>query len=283
MRKQITLMIFLILIISGCSSNNIQNDSKEISGETPVPSIKSTTSPEVSPIPIEDQESTWFPRPKRTMYAYKWGMLMASSFIDSENGWSINRINNNDVHDYYLYKTSNSKDWNEVTKFNMGSMSMITGISVLNEEEMWITGHFVNEDGTSDQSIYSSKNGGVSWEKQVLPHIPNTLSDPSYVSRSIWFFDKKNGMLLLELDAGESKYLYMYTTSDAGRSWSEPVALEFYGEPQLYIYGDFEWEFQYSSTIRVSIGSMKWETTDRGETWNATFEKYNACLNYNKG
>lgn len=48
--------------------------------------ITSTTSTEVSFIPIEDKKGTWFPRPKRTNYAYKWRDLMASSFIDSENG-----------------------------------------------------------------------------------------------------------------------------------------------------------------------------------------------------
>lgn len=100
----------------------------------------------------------------------------------------------------YIYKTTNQGiNWNTIPGATLGT-SLWEGISVLNEDTIWVVDH-----NSFNGGVYRTTNGGVNWTQQ--------LSAGIYNPTNIYFYNKNLGF------AANWQGGRLYRTTNAGENW----------------------------------------------------------------
>lgn len=296
-------ILILPMILASCSSTNTSvMDNIQTSSSNIMDNKQIESSNIVSEESVENNIKTWFPRPHGSLkyqprlYANpekdtpSYLTYMDEVSIDGMNGWILGSstgsgyINDDKCKhsEQYLFKTTDGGvTWTKIaskTKNNFSAnvddtltsgalppYSEIDGISFLNNTKGWITGLFFNEEDEPQPCIYTTSDGGYTWEKQILdtqsinlPNNPNSIS-----SRLLCFFNEKDGMFQLCVGGGESKWGYYYFTHDGGITWCDAqYSLAPGGES-----GPLKWSYTEGGRLKVAIGDKVWVDDNYGLNW----------------
>lgn len=197
-----------------------------------------------------------------------WAEYNKVHFTDREHGWIVGDM------DYVIYTDNGGVDWNRMTEIQWIDGSRYKDIYFINSNCGWIV---------SNRGIYSTKDGGSTWTKQIAPQ------DDDY---RIHFTSPLVGWLISDQE--------IYSTRDGGITWSpqyfpdvnKPLKDLYFsssnngwivGENGLILHTEDGWISQTSPTgsnlraITFSDDSIGWivgndgtvlKTVNAGQTWD---------------
>ena len=115
------------------------------------------------------------------------------------------------------------------------------------------------EPPTGDLSLYRTANGGATWTQ---------LKSPTAPAGGAYFLDAEHGWVSSGPLVGPGGKDFLYTTSDAGRSWSFAGPLP-ESEPMGWVYGVGNYHVTFSDPTRGwYLGNgVLFTTTDGGHSW----------------
>jgi photosystem II stability/assembly factor-like uncharacterized protein len=138
-----------------------------------------------------------------------------------------------------------------------------TGIRFLDENTGWVVGS-VPADATP--YIFVTGEGGRTWAEQPL-ELPEEFRTETFVNAELpVFFNTKEGVLPLRVDAKSHTAMLFYFTEDGGRTWraTTPVRLR-QGSPPVWSFADRNSGWLIASG--PDGGNVLLRTQDGGATW----------------
>jgi hypothetical protein len=118
-----------------------------------------------------------------------------------------------------LFRTDDSgNSWIRLGEFSTDIPGYITGMTFVSSSEGWMTAQYRGED-TSHVPLFHTSDGGKTWKLQPLA-VP---AGYRYANAFPPVFDSPggfNGIFPIEL-VGESSEVFLYETSDGGRTWKK--------------------------------------------------------------
>lgn len=168
-----------------------------------------------------------------------------------------------------LYRTvDGGKTW-EIVRDRLPYESLRT--MWMDEQNGWLLGQFWK--GKKKALVYyRTSDGGRSWVEKKYPStsLEKLLDNPesSIQSECVWNIDSQNFFLTVAVEYGELKNLFLYHSSDAERTWSQPQRADIGQGPRAAgRFGDIEWDFSNTSEWILRRGSDVWVSADAGRHW----------------
>jgi photosystem II stability/assembly factor-like uncharacterized protein len=200
-------------------------------------------------------------------------------FVDGDHGWILSTSQGRLGQDSQLYRTADGGDhWHLLAETDT-SHQLSHGIaeqvdkawvSFDDPQNGWLGGH--EPDGSP--TLYSTHDGGQDWTKVMLPAPPGGWVQESLVAMSPPRISSTRGVLVVS-DYGQVGSLpfgvWILTTRDAGRSWSDPVGLPMAGtQPNgLAYFLETTPSFADGQAGWRVAGAQVWTSSDSGQTWKS--------------
>lgn len=158
-----------------------------------------------------------------------------------------------------LYRTVNGTDWRLVAsaKPELPAGTIPFGghkgpFTLVSDSEGW----FGMTCTCSGAAVYSTFDGGQSWQRHDLPATP-VLSDASDAQSQPIFFGGGQGVVATHVTRPSAGELVLYTTTDSGQTWRVASSIPSGSDPQIV----------NTSTWWVRTPAALGHTVDGGRTW----------------
>jgi photosystem II stability/assembly factor-like uncharacterized protein len=198
-------------------------------------------------------------------------------FVDGDHGWILSTSQGRLGQDSELYRTQDGgAHWRLLTETDTGH-PLSHGIAEQVDKAWvsfddplngWLGGH--EPDGSP--SLYVTHDGGQEWTKVALPAPPGGWVQESLVAMTPPRISSTGGVLVVS-DYGQVGSLpfgvWVLTTRDRGRSWSDPIGLPMAGTlPNgLAYFLETTPSFADGQAGWRVAGVQVWTSSDSGRTW----------------
>jgi hypothetical protein len=206
-------------------------------------------------------------------------------FLDEQHGWaviSVGHYMNQDVLVIYGTQDGGQSWMNLADKFSMGQGEgqdggagmpcRVSGIAFLDTQHGYMAGDCIAVSMNDGWSILSTGDGGLTWQKQILPepsgvpqvlrqaeNSPERICAPTGVEITPAGVLVQHTCLLPQGDGGQQNYFFQSLSSDRGQNWTG-----WQGETASFSGPETGWSL---SGLKQDGTRMLSATTDGGSTW----------------
>lgn len=203
-------------------------------------------------------------------------------FVDSNHGWFLGQIypGMNQVYTALYATQDGGATWTEISTSTPGSEKGLPGSYSLPYGSTLFTFVDTTHGFAGGQNLYQTTDGGATWTAAALPDPPDAppLATPVFYVSPPQFSTPQDGILTYTLFLADNVFcppcdvsdklpaaIYIYTTHDAGQTWTPARAPENTGVAGL-VDAQRGWFVgrQNTGALEASI----YTTSDGGATWN---------------
>lgn len=273
------LLIFLSVLICGCSVQIYDLQPIIIGTDTPTPTTAVTRTYEAVTLVPTARPATPTPPIHIAPTAITSTIavnILEIRMIDGGTGWAIGQIPG-ESDKLVLRTTDNCETWKNVTPSqaiydNADGKAEISSC-FRDADHAWLIFYEPDSyDSMKGITVWYTEDGGQTWGSAPLPvsgYSVQYVSDPQ-----VDFIDTRNGWIFMRIGrAGDREFIGLYTTHNGGQNWSAMVTtasenLPSSGKKNGAVFRDTLEGWISAESTQSEPGSVLWHTTDGGNSWS---------------